>query len=62
MSDPCESKCNTTEFLANLKCPNCFSKEVAVCRDDSGETETGECKTCECRFELNPELKIIGME
>ncbi|MFP4307094.1 MAG: hypothetical protein ACLFRG_08545 [Desulfococcaceae bacterium] len=62
MSGSCDGQCNKTEFFANLKCPNCFSKAVSVCRDDSGDPESGECQSCECRFELNPELKIIGME
>jgi hypothetical protein len=62
MSVPCEKQCKTTEFFANLKCPNCFGKAVPVCLDDSGEPESGECTLCDCKFDLNPELKNIGME
>jgi hypothetical protein len=62
MSSSCENQCKTPEFFANLKCPNCFGKDVSICRDDAGEADAGECRTCECRFELNPELKNIGME
>ena len=62
MSTSCDSKCKTTEFFANLKCPNCFSKDVSICRDGDGDPESGECRSCECQFELNSELKSIGME
>jgi hypothetical protein len=62
MSGSCDSQCNKTEFFANLKCPNCFSKEVSICRDEAGEAQSGECTLCDCQFELNPELKNIGME
>lgn len=62
MSISCEDKCARDQFFANLKCPNCFSAEVAVCKDEAADEATGECKLCDCRFSLNPELEKIGME
>ena len=41
-------------MLANLKCPNCFSAKVKLCKEET--EENAECQECECTFEFNPDL------
>jgi len=51
----CEQWCHIQEILANLKCPNCFSAEVKLNKE---ETDTNaECQKCECKFEFNPDIR-----
>jgi hypothetical protein len=52
--------CRITEFLANVKCPHCFSKKVTPC--DKEDDEKGRCELCGCEFDLNPEIPAGGME
>ena len=50
----CSQICRLKEMVANLKCPNCFSKDVELCEE---ETENNaECGMCGCRFQFQPEL------
>jgi len=30
----CEQYCHIQEMLANLKCPNCFSAKVKLCKEE----------------------------
>jgi len=50
----CKQLCKLQEFLANLKCPNCFSAKVQLC--DEEKEENAECESCGCSFEFRPEL------
>lgn len=50
----CKQICKLQEFLANLKCPHCFSAKVALCEDE--KDENAECESCGCQFEFKPEL------
>ena len=50
----CKQICKLQEFLANLKCPDCFSAKVTLCEDE--KDENAECESCGCQFEFKPEL------
>ena len=45
--------CKIQEFLANLKCPHCFSAKVDLAEK---EDENVECKDCGCTFEFDPDM------
>ena len=45
--------CKIQEFLANLKCPRCFSVRVDLTEN---KDENAECKDCGCRFEFDPDV------
>ncbi len=55
----CKQICKLKEFMANLKCPNCFSAKVQLCEDEKDENAA--CETCGCEFEFKPDL-ISGWE
>jgi len=42
----CAKRCRVIEFLANFKCPRCFS----------AETYSDEQNSCECRLTVNSDL------
>jgi hypothetical protein len=44
----CAKRCHMMEFLANLKCPNCFSVETYGKEQD----------LCDCRLRLTRGLRI----
>jgi Fe-S cluster biosynthesis and repair protein YggX len=46
--------CHLQEMLANLKCPNCFSAKVKLCKEENKENALS--TEYDCRFEFNPEL------
>ena len=48
--------CKIQEFLANLKCPHCFSVKVDL---NENEDENAECKDCGCRFEFDPDVMTM---
>ncbi len=50
----CEQWCHIQEMLVNLKCPNCFSAKVKLCKEKT--EENAECQECECKFEFNPDI------
>lgn len=50
----CGQWCKIKEFIANLKCPNCFSTKVNLC-DDEVE-ENAECEECDCKFSFKPDV------
>lgn len=52
--------CRTEEILANLKCPNCFSKKLTPCEDNPDEKAS--CESCDCEFEFNDEFPQGGMD
>jgi len=56
----CRQWCRIKEFLANLKCPRCFSAEVELCEEENDEN--AECRSCGCKFEFNPEIPVGGIE
>lgn len=60
MTSPANIGCRIKEIFANLKCPNCFSKNVTPCDDEADEK--GTCEMCGCEFELNPEIPTGGMD
>jgi hypothetical protein len=45
---PYTKRCHIMEFLANLKCPNCFSVETSGTEQD----------LCNCRLRVTRELRI----
>lgn len=53
-------QCRVTEFLANLKCPKCFSKEVTPCKCDANDKAT--CGACGCEFKFDSKIPVAGME
>lgn len=55
----CKHICKLQEFLANLKCPHCFSAKVQLCEEEKNENAT--CESCGCRFEFRPEF-LEGQE
>jgi hypothetical protein len=55
----CSQLCQIKEFFANLKCPNCFEKDITLCREETEENAT--CDACGCSFKFNPELNT-GMD
>jgi hypothetical protein len=44
----CAQRCRVIEFLANFKCPRCFSSE----------TYSDEQNNCECRLKVNSDLSL----
>jgi hypothetical protein len=44
----CAKRCHIIEFLANLKCPNCFGSETYV----------NEQNDCECRLTAKTDLRL----
>jgi hypothetical protein len=50
----CAQWCHIQEKLANLKCPNCFSAKVKLCKDE--KDKNAQCQDCQCEFEFKPEL------
>ena len=54
----CNQLCRIKEFLANLKCPNCFSAKVKLCEEETEENAT--CEKCGCEFKFNPEISKIS--
>jgi hypothetical protein len=60
MKFSCGQWCHLQEVLANLKCPNCFSSKVKLCKEET--EKNAECQDCQCRFTFNPELKMHGWE
>ncbi len=60
MTESSNTGCRTMEFFANLKCPNCFSKKVTPCENETAEK--GTCEMCGCEFELNAEIPTGGMD
>jgi hypothetical protein len=51
MKLPCVKRCRILEFLANLKCPNCFSVETY-----GGEQNN----KCGCRLRNEPTLRFAA--
>ena len=41
-------------MLANLKCPNCFSAKVKLCKEET--EQNAECQDCECTFAFSPDV------
>jgi hypothetical protein len=60
MSISSKIKCQVTEFLANMKCPKCFSKKVTPCECEMDDK--AKCEECGCEFELDSDVPIAGME
>ncbi len=56
----CEQLCKLKESFANLKCPECFSAQVALCEKETEKNAT--CDECGCEFKFNPQLPGGGME
>jgi hypothetical protein len=56
----CGQLCRIQEFFANLKCPNCFEKDITL--SDMETEENACCEACGCQFKFNPELPGGGME
>lgn len=50
----CFQLCRIKEFIANLKCPKCFSAQVALCEIETEENAT--CEKCGCEFQFNPDI------
>lgn len=50
-----EQWCKIQDWLANIKCPNCFSAKVKLTQDAK---ENAKCEDCGCRFEFNPDFAI----
>jgi len=48
--------CNIQEFLLDMKCPGCFSKEINLKECECDDDDNVECKNCGCTFKLNPEV------
>ena len=48
MKPTCAKRCEMMQFLANLKCPNCFSVE----------THGKEQDLCDCRLKVTGELRM----
>jgi hypothetical protein len=44
----CAKRCRVIEFLANLKCPRCFSSEIY----------SDEKSNCECRLTASADLRL----
>jgi hypothetical protein len=44
----CAERCETIQFLANLKCPNCFDVRTYVTEQD----------LCDCRLRVTGELRM----
>jgi hypothetical protein len=44
----CAKRCGMMQFLANLKCPNCFNVETYGTEQD----------VCDCRLRVMRELRI----
>ena len=53
-------QCQVTEFLANMKCPQCFSNEITPCECDPNDKAT--CEECGCEFKFDSKMPIAGME
>lgn len=49
----CGQICKLKEFMANLKCPDCFSAKVQLCEEE--KDENAECEACGCQFEFKPD-------
>ena len=48
----CKQICKLQEFLANLKCPNCFSAKVQLCEEE--KEENAECDEADAaRYRLS---------
>lgn len=45
--------CKIQQFLANLKCPGCFSAKVKLTEDGEGNAT---CEDCGCKFEFDPDI------
>ena len=56
----CSQWCRVKEFLANLKCPKCFSAEISLCEEEIEENAT--CDECGCEFKFSPAIPKGGME
>ena len=56
----CSQLCRIKEFFANLKCPKCFSSQVALCEEQTEENAA--CEMCGCEFKFNPDIPTGGME
>ena len=50
----CKQMCKFQEFLANLKCPHCFSAKVRLCEEEKDKNAA--CESCGCQFAFKPEL------
>jgi hypothetical protein len=50
----CAQWCRVQEWLANLKCPNCFSAKVKL-REEETE-KNAQCQDCQCEFKFDPDL------
>ena len=52
MKISCVGRCRIEEFLANLKCPNCFSVKV---KDREGGVGNAQSQGCQCQVEMRRE-------
>jgi len=61
MSISSKIKCQVIEFLANIKCPKCFSKEVIPCECEMDDK--AKCEECGCEFKFDSKkIPVAGME
>jgi predicted RNA-binding Zn-ribbon protein involved in translation (DUF1610 family) len=54
MNLSCAHWCKIKEFIANLKCPQCFSAKVTLCEEE--REDNAACESCGCKFKFNPEM------
>jgi hypothetical protein len=48
--------CKVQEFLLEMKCPGCFSKEIELKECECDTDDNVECKDCGCTFKVNSEV------
>ena len=52
----CDRWCHIQEFLANLKCPRCFSAKPRLCKEETDKKT--ESHGCECEIQFAPDIGL----
>lgn len=60
MSKKASLSCRMKEFFANLSCPECFSKKIVPCEEQTDEKAS--CEACGCTFEFGSDFKSSIVE